>query len=354
MAPGETVSALPAQPGTARAASGKQHGPTLYVLNAAFKDRVPTVTVYGDAGSTLLRTISSPPNTFGFNDLTADTSGHLFLGYFTGGTHHNEPGFLRIYSDRGSRVVQRLKQSKPFLLSMLDGLGNLFTVCATKRVCEYAAADGSKVVKQDVIRRIALGRLPHGGFPYGFASDSLGNVAINENGWANVFAPAQTSPYWTITAGPDCGISSMAFDSKGDLYVACAGDDYSGGILEYAPGEGQYPIRYLYGPDGVGTVTGIKVDSADNVYALNNLGVGLNVIVFPPTGSVPLRVISQGIAREGVHLMTVDSLGDVYVSNSGEFGSDPGNVVVYPPGGTTPVRTVTDGVMNPQELAVGP
>ncbi|HEY3675472.1 MAG TPA: hypothetical protein VGK84_05730, partial [Candidatus Tumulicola sp.] len=92
---------------------------------------------------------------------------------------------------------------------------------------------------------------------------------------------------------------------------------------------------------------------ADNVYALNNTEVGINVIVFPPTGNTPLRTITQGIAKEGVPLLTVDAQGDVYVSNSGEFGGDLGNVVVYAPGGTTPVRTITNGVANPMNIAVG-
>ncbi|HEY3675792.1 MAG TPA: hypothetical protein VGK84_07335, partial [Candidatus Tumulicola sp.] len=279
----KTITVPPAQPPPTRAAaSGKHGGPTLYVLNSAYQTRVQTVTVYGSAGSKLLRTIPSPTNTFGFNDMTTDAAGHLFLAYETAGTQHRrqQPGFLRVYTDQAAHALQTLKQPKPFMHPAIDALGNLLTMCATKRICEYAAGEGSKVVKQDIIRRIALSKVKPNMGATGFSSDSTGDIAVNQVYDINVFAPGQTTPYWTITAGPDCYFSGTVFDSKGDLYAACSGEDYSGAILEYGPGQSQNPFRTLYGPNGVADVTGIKLDSADNVYALNDTGIGWNVIVF--------------------------------------------------------------------------
>ncbi|MGA8534671.1 MAG: hypothetical protein WB615_11225 [Candidatus Tumulicola sp.] len=291
--------------------------------------------------------------------MTADSSGHVFLAVYVPEAHHRPSGRLNIYSGRGAKVVQSLNQAHVFFLPILDSFGSLFTMCAAARVCEYAAAGNQKVLKQRVIRRIALGKIPplthHVDGAHDFATDSSGDLAINRGGTVQVFAPGETAPYWSISPQTLDGMTATAFDSKGDLYLAlrCVEPGYDGAVLEYAPGSSIYPIRNLSTLDGVVCPDSVKVDTFDNLYVLGGY-THPNVTVFPPTGDTLLRTMTEGIVEAQGHVIALDSLGDVYVSNSGVFGSDPGSVVVYPAGGSTPIRTVTKGMQNPQELATGP
>jgi len=346
---------LPAQRTIPQKVTGTPTGPILYVWNGTEYSQGGGVAVYADAGSTLLRTIGPPNSGDIFDDMTADPSGHLFLAFHLLNDGPHGPGDLNIYWRRGTRVVQRLKQTHPFGLPILDSSENLNTMCAPGRVCTYAASGDQRVVKQDVIRRIALGKIsPYYKGAHDFSVDISADLAINRGGVVQIFAPGQTEPYWQISPQTLDGMTSTAFDSKGDLYLAmrCVEPGYDGGVAEYAPNTNKYPIRILSTLDGVVCPEKLAIDASDNLYVLGGYTQS-NVTVFPPTSNTPIRTMTEGLVNAQSHTMILDALGDVYVSNGG-YGSDPGNVVVYPPGESVPIRTVTQGVHNPLKLAAGP
>lgn len=340
----------------ARISTGMHNGPVLYLWNEPSESQEPAVSVYANGGAKLVRTITAPGNgTNGFNGMTSDAEGHLFMAYVPLNSSRNPPGYLSIYSRLGSRVVQKLKQSHQFQLPIIDSLGNLETMCAAGRVCTYAAADDQRVVKQQVIRRIALARIsPYHKGVHDFAADKSGDLAINRGGVVQVFAPGATTPSWQEAPQTLDGMNSTAFDSKGNLYLAvrCVTDD-AGEILEYQP-NGKYPLRSIGQLNGIYCPDQVAVDGSDNLYVLQGGFPKTNVTVYPSSSNAPLRTITEGIVNGQSHLMALDVLGDLYITNGGVIGSDPGSVVVFQPGKTLPSRTITQGVLNPQGLSVGP
>lgn len=344
-------SGLPAQRGTMPVTpAGKSNSPTLYVLNSG-GGKAFAVTVYSDGGASLLRSISFGEDSEGF---TVDPLGHFYVAFPETQGDPGGPGLLNIYGSRGAKVLRTLHQRHPFGLLTIDGSGNLYTLCANARVCEYASA------KQHVIRKIALGKFGSGRST-ALATDASGNLASDSlYGPVLVFAPGATEPYWKITTGIDFS-TALAFDAAGDLYVVNFGNESldPGSVAVYAPGSSS-PMRTI--TDGVVKPSALAFDGAGNLYVLNyciyqpssGCAQAPAVTVYAPGGVTPIRTITTGIGGAGA--LTLDQSADLYVANSGSTTppSDPGSVTVYAPGGSSPMRTVTQDVQNPVALGLGP
>ncbi len=338
--------------GHAAVPAGK-NSPTLYVLNSG-GGRAFGVTVYSSGGSSLLRTLSLGEYNDGF---TVDPMGNLYAGFppdQADGGHTGGPDLLKIYTNKGGKVMRTLHQPHPFGLLTLDDSGNLFTLCAADRLCEYADA------KQHVIRRIALRHFNTGGSA--LAADISGNLAIDSpNGPILVFAPGATQPSWTFTTGID-NSTFLAFDSSGDLYAANLGqhDEDAGSVTVYAKGISS-PIRTI--TNGIAKPSALAFDSAGNLYVLNACALNSSdecvqtpaVTVYAPGGSSPIRTITNGV--EGSGGLALDPSGNLYVANEGykyKSPPDPGSITVYAPGETSPIRTVKDSIQYPTALGIGP
>ncbi len=335
------LSELPSQSKIATVSQRKPSASPLYVLNSSGSPTY-SVSIYAAGALSPLRNIAVGSYSGGF---TVDPLGRLYVGV---SSSPSGPGLLDIYANRGAKLVRTLHQTKPFGLLTVDWSGDLYTMCAPSRVCEYASA------KQRVIRRIALGKF--GASAYALAVDGAGNLAVDSLDSILIFAPGAAKPYWKITRA---NAASIAFDTSGDLFVAdtgsCCG---TSSIAVYAPG-GTSPIRTI--TDGNGQYpAAMSFDENGNLYVatycLNSCGIPPAITEYAPDGTTPIRTVTEGLV--GIVLaMTLDSSGNLYVANGGNRAHsdpNPGNLVVYAPGTTLPMRTVTNGIQNPIALGIGP
>lgn len=315
-------------------------GPALYVLNSGSGTSFD-VSVYAAGGATHLRNISIGHYGDGFTV----AGPWLYVAYPTDQGDPGGSGSLSIYSSRGAKPVRTLKQNHPFGSLAVDSSKNLFTLCASDRVCEYADS------KQNVIRKIALAKF---GFSLtDMAVDASGDLAISSgSAGVIVFAPGKAAPYWSI-GKIDAG--ALAFDASGNLYVA--NDASPTSVAVYAP-NGQAPIRII--TDGVAFATGLALDTSNNLYVLSfgieqsgSCSQPPSVTEYPAGQTQPIRTITNGIACDQGHWLALDAAGNIYVSNLGYPGNS-GNVVVYAPGSDNPIRTVTTSISNPSQIGIGP
>jgi hypothetical protein len=340
-------------PGAAAAApSAKGGGAVLYVLNLLQNTELLHVSVYGHMGTALLRTIDPPAKSGGFIDMTTDARGHAFLSLLPNGPLLHGPGALQVYSDDGATLVQQLHQDKhPFQLPLLDPSGNLDTLCAPRRICEYARAKSRKTLDQRVVRRIHLGKIsPYDGV-HDFSMGPAGQLAVNRGGEIQVFDAGSTSPAWQLDPQNLDGFTSSAFDSKGDLFIAlgCQNPDYEGEVQAYLPGAKEYYLRIT---QGMNCPLQILTDAADNLYVLNGPFVD-TIEVYKPGASQPYRTLSAGIIHPENHDMAVDRKGNLYVTNGGNYLSDHGSVVIFTPSSDQPAQTITDGIYDPVKVSIG-
>ena len=332
----------------ANARGAGKTGSTLYALNLNTGGSVYSVSVYGDAGATFLRSINLEGNNGAA--LAADNAGHV---YAEGNSAYT--GLLHIYASRGSKLVQTVQQPHVFGFLTLDTFGNLFTMCAADRVCEYAPGH-QRVLKPLPIRKLAIGKF--GVTAYALAVDGSGNLAVSGavpgSGAVLVFAPGEREPYWTIDAPPGQYFGALIFDSSENLYVVT-----EDGVAVYAPG-GTTPVRTI--TDGIVDPMAFAFDHSGNLFVLNygdvqrgECSTPPSVSVYAPGGDTPIRTIIDGIVCADNHVIALDNSNRLYLANGGSVGTyDPGNIVVYPPGGTEPIRTVTQGIANPFFIGIGP
>ncbi|HEY1682140.1 MAG TPA: hypothetical protein VGF98_10925 [Candidatus Tumulicola sp.] len=317
--------------GLAQAAGAKSNGRTLYAMNSDLSSGGFSIAVYSSGGAKLLRTISVPKS--GSPAFGVGTDGLLYESVY-GGNRHSRP-VLRIYGKRGSKLVDTWRHQKPAYVDITpDASGNLYTTCGIT-VCEY-----------NVLGKVSR-KFPHATSP--LAVDNSGDVSVSDcggkgyNGVECVFAPGQSKPYWTANAGTV--IDDAAFDPAGNLYVAVAGEN--GAVEEFAP-NAEYATRTL--TDGIVNPYALAFDASGNAYVLNQG----KVTVFPPTGTEPIRSITQGVGGCGLHSACIhpiafDGTGSLYVANY-----TANNITVYAPNGSTPIRTITVGIESPIGLAIGP
>ncbi|HKU81988.1 MAG TPA: hypothetical protein VJP76_07445 [Candidatus Tumulicola sp.] len=278
--------------------------------------------------------------------MAVDNAGHVYAE-----ANSEFSGLLHIYASRGSKLVQTIQQPHGFGLLTLDAFGNLFTMCAADRVCEYARGH-QQVLKPLPVRKLAIGKF--GATATALAVDGSGNLAVSARTAVLVFAPGEREPYWTISAPPGQYFGALVFDLSGNLYAAI-----NDSVTVYAPG-GSSPIRTITA--GVVDPMAFTFDDSGNLFILNygdvqrgECSIPPSVSVYAPGGSSPIRTITDGIACADNHVMALDNSNRLYLANGGTVGTyDPGDIVVYPAGGTEPIRTVTQGIANPFFIGIGP
>jgi hypothetical protein len=309
-------------------AAGTKNGPTLYVLNSNGTSSSSSISVYSGGGAKLLRTKMIGKK--GSPSFAVSEDGKLYTSDYPG---HGR-ATLNIYEKRGSKLIDKWHQQRAYVDLTSDTAGNIYATCGNS-VCEYDASG-------KLARRFTRSTSP-------LAVDSAGDVGVSEcggkgnNGVECVFAPEETKPYWTANAA--AYPADSGFDPSGNLYVAISGG--YGGVQEFAPNEAN-PSRTLTA--GMNNPYALAFDSVGDVYILNQG----QVTVYPPTGTEPIRSITQGVGGCGLHSACIhpiafDGSGNLYVANNAA-----NNVTVYAPNGSTPIQTITTGIDSPIGLAIGP
>ena len=316
-------------PGEQNSRATKAWHPTLVVADQ--NGNQGSVLVFADAGKTLKRMVNVGDVVYG---LTADNAGNLFVG--SGDSDYRGNQVLGAYKKAGAKLVQTLKQNRPFENPTLDSSQNLYVICNSRSVCEYQATTKT-LVKKGIIRRLTI----YANSPLALAADSTGDIAVMQGTEVDVYAPGATTPFWIVSDHELQG--GMAFDSAGNLYVA-SGERESGlsTISEYAPGQ-TTPTRILSDPEGP-LATVLQTDAGNNLYAFSPTCSKCPppaIAVFSPNVSSPTRVITSGIESfkdQGVN-MAVDPSGGVFIDDA---GAGTANLAVYAPNQESPLRVISN------------
>jgi len=173
-----------------------------------------------------------------------------------------------------------------------------------------------------------------------------------------VYAPGASGshPTRTITSSSlqinQGGISALALDSSGNLYVSgvLAAPNLGSGVAVFSPtasGDAVTPTRIISGSAttivGLGAVP-IAIDSADNIYiSTANLVEPDSILIFDSSasGNVPPTSTIGGPATtiNSIQGLALDSAGNIYVSNAPSE-----DILVFSAGSTgnvAPIRTIS-------------
>jgi hypothetical protein len=191
-------------------------------------------------------------------------------------------------------------------------------------------------------------------------SGTLGPVTIALDPWSDVYTTDNNPSGGPITAytpgarsqlleiGPYDWCRGLAFDAEGHLYAGCFAS-----VRVYAARSTKL-IRFIR-QGGVNEA--LAFDSKGNLYVagLEGSGPRAQIAVFPPGAKKPARTITKGI--EYPSALLVDKSNDLFVANCGSicyFSSGRrGSITEYADGSGTPLRTLTDGIDSPQAMAFG-
>lgn len=302
---------------------------TLYVLNEPFGGS-PSVSVYSRLGAKYLRTVPST----GGDAFTADSAGKLYLSQSANLRSYT----LNVYTNNGAKIERTMKeQNRSYNSLAVDSAENLYTGCGPgQQLCEFA--------KKKLLRKLsAFGPV---------ATDSADNVAAFQYSRTSVgvYAPGQTSPYWTAT-GLDQYVAALAFDSSGNLYVMDNNNNAhgTGYVAVYAPNASVPALKIT---NGVDVPMGIAIDSANNLYVLNTNQSGSSISVYAQGQATPFETITDGVtgslpvAGMGSPI-TIDSANNLYVTNYYK-----NSVTVYASGSVHPSMTITKGLNTPRAVAI--
>jgi hypothetical protein len=223
----------------------------------------------------------------------------------------------------------------------LDGLGNMYASVfgtATNQVVKIPAGGGAGTV-------VNTGSVTLGGGVTGVAVDGGGNLFLcdyNNNRIVVVSANGVVGALNTTGVGLG-GMFALAFDGAGNLYAA----DYGGSrvlkiqitsaSLGTASPQGTVSVvnagGYVFG--GVGSVSGVAVDGAGNVYATDKAN--NTVVKITPSGTAaPIAVNGVGGLNQPTGV-ALDAAGDIYI-----VGFD-GRIIEVAPNGSA-VVIATPGV----------
>ncbi len=150
--------------------------------------------------------------------------------------------------------------------------------------------------------------------PGPIAFDSFGGVfVVNINGGTiSKFVPGSTTPT-AVLGGEEEGVSDIATDASGNLFVTSGDRAYGGGssVYEFAHGS-TTPTTVLTGLDGA---TQVAVDASGNLFVLES---GSTVCEFAQGSTTPTALTGLQFPLLD---MTLDPQGDLYVTNGWGTGS---------------------------------
>lgn len=109
----------------------------------------------------------------------------------------------------------------------------------------------------------------------GFGPQPGTNAVISYN--VGEFLTGDPKEITLYNDGVDTGPTQVAFDSKGNVYIA---EYYSGTAVKYAPGSGKTPTLVIN--QGTSTCEGIALDKDGNIYVANSAL--NNITVYSPSG----------------------------------------------------------------------
>ena len=175
-----------------------------------------------------------------------------------------------------------------------------------------------------------------------------------------VGASGDVAPSRTIV-GPATGLSntaipvSVAVDSTGELYVGTLGDTVN--VYAAAASGNAAPVRTLTGAvDGFNDVTGLALDTDDNLYVSSQDPPTIALLVFPPqatSGTDPVTVLT-GPASKVTNPGGLVVLGDGTVVLANQFRGAPfsqDSVTTYAPLVGAPVVVTTPGKVRSLKVA---
>lgn len=201
----------------------------------------------------------------------------------------------------------------------------------------------------------------HGNKPIRKFSGTLGPVTIALDPWSDIYTTDNNFSGGAITAytpgarsqllqiGPYDGCRGLAFDADGDLYAGCFAS-----VRVYAARSTKLIRTIRQG----GVNEALAFDSKGNLYiaGLESSGPRAQVEVFPPGAKKPARTITKGIQYP--FALLVDKSNDLFVADCGfsfcySSSGNRGSITEYAYGSDTPLRTITDGIDSPQAMAFG-
>jgi sugar lactone lactonase YvrE len=219
----------------------------------------------------------------------------------------------------------------------IDSLGNLYVPLPRKnRILVYAA--GTK----RVIRKITAG-LAEPSSPV-FDSDDNLFVLNAANSTVVEFAAGTNQPSRTIPVSQQS--SKLAVDPSGNLYVLSLGPGYNQPfILVFAPNKKSPETKIK---DGLLLPESMAFDSKGDLFVLNSN----YITAYAPGATTPYLTFDKNTA--GSVAMAIDAANDLYVANieKGYFGV--GSFKVYALDSNKLLRKVSRDMNNPIALAIGP
>ena len=261
--------------------------------------------VSAPGGAVATSTLNAPAN-LNVYSIATDVFGALYVGgnvpsaaseilVYAAGASGTATPYLTIPGGEGSFADPQSM--------VLDASRDLFVGGGNSCIAMFATTSAGYQTPYGVIQG-ALTQILN---PNGLAVDSAGNIYVANGGpgvgqvlvfdpsaRGNV-APARVLSGDQTTLGNPQGVAT---DLAGNLYVS----DH-GAILEFAPGAtgNVAPVRTI-GP-GLGSIAGLRVDGAGNLYVVGTDASSPFVLVFPATASGPsapsTRITSAGWTSPG-------------------------------------------------------
>jgi hypothetical protein len=326
----ESSASIPTGVATAQAGRNVDSRGALYVLN--YGGSQATVSVFSSNGKSFMRSIHVGNPQYQRETVAIDRQGRLYIAPNVEGK-----ALLDVYDQKGSHIIQSLKQRNGFYNVTVNSQGDVYTFCSGSKICEYAAiTPGEK--RQKLVRAIGLKAL---GATFGpLAVDAAGDLAVSNPNFVLIFPPTGTQPSLTIkTPAPQS--LAVAFDSANNLYVGSLNPGADAVVTVYAPGSSN-PLRTISG--GFAFAGQLAFDNAGELFVLNDCGDDCgstqpSVTVFAPDSQQPTRIVTQAISNP--YGMTVLPSGRLYVANN------TGSVSIYAPGKTKPQTRVNTNIDQP-------
>ncbi|MGA8534187.1 MAG: NHL repeat-containing protein [Candidatus Tumulicola sp.] len=240
---------------------------------------------------------------------------------------------LRLYFVSSVVTLLALGACAPIQASRATDALDVVPTSATPAGDSLYVANESSVSVYSLQTGALLRVVPNGG-PRALAFDAKGNlyVANDRANTVTVYASGKTSVLRVITSGLDVP-NALAFDRSGSLYVS---NNHNDTVTVYAAGSSKI-LRTI--DQGVHGPHDVIFNRLGDLFVGNNGS--SHITVYPPGRN---NVIRTDITHNGPLALAFNHAQDLFCVNN--F-----NVTVYKPGRTEPTRTISDGISLPSTLS---